>query len=316
MPVAAEPAPRKQNRLSLEGPLRDAGGGLQAREHDGGRTLDVVVETEHAFAILAQQRVGVGGQEVLELDERARKHFLHAHDELLHELRVGAPAETLLTKPEIERVHAHRVVVGANVQHDGQAHRRIDSRARRVERQLAHWDAHTARTEVTEPEDALAIGDDDDLHPGAGPVPQHLHDPASVGRTHVEATGAAKDVGELATRFAHRRRVDDGHHLFDVVDDGAEEESFVPILKRVQIDVALQIGRLRFVVLQDPPELLVLGEGARRNESSDPQRVAFGLGEAGSLVEQGVVENVHAAPRHFPSAPVPFRVVHRATIIA
>jgi hypothetical protein len=40
------------------------------RPGDGRRALDVVVEAEHAVPVLVQQRVGVGRQEILELDER------------------------------------------------------------------------------------------------------------------------------------------------------------------------------------------------------------------------------------------------------
>ena len=53
--------------------------------------------------------------------------------------------------------------------------------AGRVERELADGDAHAVRAEVAEPEDALAVGDDDDAR-AVRPVPQHLGDaPAVVG---------------------------------------------------------------------------------------------------------------------------------------
>ena len=227
--------------------------------------------------------------------------------------RVGvvAPSQTLLAEPEIERVHPHRLVVGPDVQHDRKAHRGIDSRAGRIESQLPHRDSHPARSQIAEPEDALAVGDDDDPNVAARPVPQHVDHPTRSAALTYKPRGRRKMWANWRLASPTVGVVDDRHHLFDVVDDGAEEEPFVPVLERVEIDVALQVGGLRFVVLEDASELLVLGEPTRRDQPPDLQRVALGLGEAGPLVEQGVVENIDAAARHAPDAAVGLRVVHR-----
>ena len=180
MPVAAEPAPKNRNLFSLRGRFVMRVAASQTREHDGGGALNVVIETKNAIAVLVQQRIGVGGQEIFELEERAGKHVLNAHDELFHELAVVAAAEPCLTKPQIERVGAHRLVVGPDVEHHGKAHGGVDSSARRIERQFSNRYSHATRTQVSQTQDALAVGDDDDLDVSARPIPQHVRDAAAV----------------------------------------------------------------------------------------------------------------------------------------
>ena len=91
MPVAADPAPRNMIRRSVNCRSGDPRGRVDAGQRHGGRALDVVVEAEHAIAVLVQQRVGVGRQEVLELDQRARVALLHGPHELVDEVEVRLP---------------------------------------------------------------------------------------------------------------------------------------------------------------------------------------------------------------------------------
>jgi hypothetical protein len=53
-------------------------------------------------------------------------------------------------------------------------------------------------------------------------------------------------VAELLARLADGRRVDDRHHLVDVIDHGPVEELLVPVLERDEVDVALRsiVGRV------------------------------------------------------------------------
>jgi hypothetical protein len=44
---------------------------------DGGRALDVVVETEHPVPVLLQQRIRIRCLEILELDQRVRIPRVH-----------------------------------------------------------------------------------------------------------------------------------------------------------------------------------------------------------------------------------------------
>lgn len=52
----------------------------------------------------------------------------------------------------------HYLVVGANIQQDGEALLRADSSTCRVQGQLAHGDAHAVAAQVSQAQDALPIG--------------------------------------------------------------------------------------------------------------------------------------------------------------
>ena len=45
--------------------------------------------------------------------------------------------------------------------------------------------------------------------------------------------------------LAHSRRVDQRHHLLDVVHHNAIEQGFVTVLQGNQVEIALEVGRLR-----------------------------------------------------------------------
>ena len=49
-----------------------------------------------------------------------------------------------------------------------------------------------------------------------------------------------EDVAELLAREAHRRRVDDRHHLVGVLGDDAKEQRLVAVVQRGQEDVFLE----------------------------------------------------------------------------
>ena len=54
--------------------------------------------------------------------------------------------------------------------------------AGRVERKLADRDAHAQRAEIPEPEDALAVGDDDETDALDSASAQHFGDAAAIPR--------------------------------------------------------------------------------------------------------------------------------------
>ena len=84
-----------------------------------------------------------------------------------------------------------------------------------------------------------------DANVGHVPVGERLgHAPAHV-VAHVEAARAAVDVRELEARLAHRRRVDDRHHLLEVLAHEPVEERLVAALQTCQERVLAEIARLR-----------------------------------------------------------------------
>jgi hypothetical protein len=105
----------------------------------------------------------------------------------------------------------------------------------------------------------------------------------------------AEEVSELLGRRAHGRCIDDRHHLFDVVDDHAVEEPFVPVLEGREIGVPAHVGDLTAVVLHDPGGLLVLTRHTRWKQTAESVLVPLFFAESGSPILPGVVEEVVAA---------------------
>ena len=64
----------------------------------------------------------------------------------------------------VEGCRGGRLVVGADVEGDGQDAVGRDAAARRVEGELADGDAHAVDAEVAQPQDARAVRHHDDVH--------------------------------------------------------------------------------------------------------------------------------------------------------
>ncbi len=153
---------------------------------------------------------------------------------------------------DVERVVEPLVVVGADVEQDRQRRGRVDAAAGRVERELADRDAHAAGALVAQAEDALAVGDDDHLDLRRGGVLQDRVDVVALRIGDEQAARAAIDVAELLAGEADRRRVDDRHHLGQVVEQEPVEQRLVGVLELAQVDVPFEVGRLRAIGLVRP----------------------------------------------------------------
>ena len=103
---------------------------------------------------------------------RRRQFLLDGLHELLDEVEIGLAGHALVPPADVFRRGQSFRVVGADVQDDRQRPRRMDTADQRVERQLADGDAHAAGALIADAEDALAVGDDDDVHLRVGTVPQ------------------------------------------------------------------------------------------------------------------------------------------------
>ena len=75
-----------------------------------------------------------------------------------------------------------------------------------------------------------------------------------------------------------------------MVDQQPEEQRFVAIVQRCQVDVLLEAGRLAPEILEHPPQLLLLGEHAGRQQAAQMQRVTLGLRERSAFVERRVLQ--------------------------
>lgn len=93
--------------------------------------------------------------------------------QLIHKLPLLIGGDLLPAAAHVQRVFPEGLVVGAQVQRQGEGGLGSDTRTSRVESQLANGDAHAIDAQVTQSEDTGAIGDTCDLHRGLGPIGDH-----------------------------------------------------------------------------------------------------------------------------------------------
>ena len=170
----------------------------------------------------------------------------------------------------------------------------MDAGAGGIERKLADRDAHAVGAEIAEAEDALAVGDHDELR-RMRPVAQQLGDAAAVVGADEEAARPLEDVAEALAGEPHGRRVDQRLDLVDVVADHAEEQRLVAVVQGVERDVFLQIVGQVAQVFQHARRLLLERQHVGRQQAAQAERIALLLGEGGALVEQRVAQHRQAA---------------------
>ena len=128
------------------GLAEEAHAGEDAGDDDPRRALDVVVEAGESPAVALEQANGVVLLEVFPLEQGVGEDLLHGLDEGLDEGVVRGPAQARAAVAEVERIVEQGLPIGAHVERDGQGEPGVDARARGVERELAHGDAHAARS--------------------------------------------------------------------------------------------------------------------------------------------------------------------------
>ena len=158
---------------------RNAGcvhGGQQRRGGDGGGSLDVVVEGAEAVAIALEQPRGIDAGKVFPLEQDVRPAFFDGGNERLDKVVVLLPAHALVLPADIDGVVEQGLVVGADVEQDGQAMLRRNAGERGVEGHFADGNAHAARALIAEAENAFAVADDDAAHVVVARVGEDLLD--------------------------------------------------------------------------------------------------------------------------------------------
>jgi hypothetical protein len=138
-------------------------GGERGGAHDRGRALDVVVERTDLIAIALQDAVGVGGAEVLPVDHGVGERARHGVDEQVDEGVVAFATHARVALAEVDLVVQQREVVRPDIDDHGDRVVRVDSGRGGVKALLAEADLDPAHTLVADAQDALAVGDDDEL---------------------------------------------------------------------------------------------------------------------------------------------------------
>ena len=167
----------------------------------------------------------------------------------------------------------------------------MDPGARRIERELPDRDAHSSDAEIPESEDPRVVGRDDDANAAVPPV--RAQDPGEVaamlGRE-VHPAGPAVDVAELLAGLADRGRVHDRRELVEVVEEEPVEEGLVPVLKRREEQVAMDVIGHLAVVLERPLLLFLRSRDGVREETLEAEGLALLTREAGAFVQERVLE--------------------------
>jgi hypothetical protein len=143
---------------------RDLDGGEQRADGDRRRALDVVIERAQPIPIALQQARRVVAGEVLPLQQDVRPARGNGRDEHLDEVVIFLPAHPFVAPPQVKGVVQKFPAIGADVQHDRQRGRGVQSAAGGVQRQLAYRDPHAAGAQVAETEYPLPVGDDNRHH--------------------------------------------------------------------------------------------------------------------------------------------------------
>jgi hypothetical protein len=206
-----------------------------------GGALDVVVEGADLVAISREDgdRVEIG--EILPLDAAFRVELLDRRYEFVDEGEILFAAHAVLAQALVKRIIEQDLVVGANVEDDGQTVLRRHAGAGGVERELADWDAHAAGSEIAETEDALTICDDDEAHVAFRPIGEQLLQAAARADRQIHAARRAEDMTEFLACLADRRSINDWHVSRRVGHQDRVVERLVPRLQIRQHEVFLQI---------------------------------------------------------------------------
>jgi hypothetical protein len=226
---------------------------------------------------------------------RARKHCAHALDEGLDERVVGLPLEPPAAMADVERIVEQRGVVRSDVEDDRQDLRRVDPRARDVERELADRNPHAPGALVAQTQDALVVGDHDEADVLIGIVAEPVGNPVDVVGREPDAAHVAHDVAVALAGIAHRRRVDDRHELRQVLDEHAVEEHLVAVQERREADVPLEVRRFRAHVLELELHLLLDRLRRRGQETVQAEAAALFGREGEALVRGGILQQPDAA---------------------
>jgi hypothetical protein len=152
-----------EERLVLELGVLGLHRGEDRGEDDAAGALDVVVEARDVRAVLVEEARGVLAAKVLKVDKDARPKVLRRLDKGVDKAVVLGPAvRALLAQAEVELVVEQVLVVGADVEHDREHARWVDTSASTVDLGLADAD-RDARGEVRAREGRSAF----DIQPAA-----------------------------------------------------------------------------------------------------------------------------------------------------
>ena len=201
----------------------------------------------------------------------------------------------MLAQAHVKGIGQVGLVVGAGIEIDGQQALGRHTGRGGVELQLADRDAHAVGAEIAEAEDAAAVGHADEAHILLGPVAQYLLHLALLGDREIHAQGAPQNVVEIQAGVADCGVVDDLQEPCRIRHQRAVEQRFIAVEQAHQVDEAVEIGGFLGQLLHHAAELGFEGFGDLGHQAGEAQGFPFSGGEAGALVEGGIVQEFHPA---------------------
>ena len=268
-----------------------ADGRQDACDHHGCGSLNVVVERGDPCAVLREVVEARAVSEVLPLQQRIRIHLDDSVDELVDEAVVLLATKPRLAVSDVELIVEQFCVVGADIQRDGDATLRMDSRRCCVQRKLPDGYPHTTSTLIANAEDAFVVGHHNDRRLHHGACTENVGNPASVPGSDVDATLPSVDPRPVRTCKRDGRRVDDGDRVCQVVRDEPIEERFIAIHQAVQVNVLSDIGRLEVVLDSDPSHLAFEEGDLVRQEPGEAESLSLVPGKGVPLVQKRVAQD-------------------------
>jgi hypothetical protein len=123
----------------------------------------------------------------------------------------------------VERVIAERLVVGSQIEGEGQSAVGVDTGASSVQGQLADRNTHAVDTKVTKTENTRTVSEDGDVDL-VGPVVKNLAEIAPIVPREVHALGLCPDLVPSYAGLADGRGVDERSQFLDILAEESVEE--------------------------------------------------------------------------------------------
>ncbi len=166
----------------------------------------------------------------------------------------------------------------------------MNAAERRVKGHLSDGDTHSARALVAQSENSFAVADDNAFHTVVARMSQNLSDAVFIRIAEEQAPRPSPYLAETLATLAHRWRVHQWQHLFNIANQKRIEQRLVGILQIAEKSVFIEGSRLSRQCLQPALNLFIETPDVRWKQTVQVEYVAFVIGESCSLIETGRID--------------------------
>ncbi len=193
-----------------------------------------------------------------------------------------------MPRPQVQRILEEPGVVGAHIEVERQRAQRVNAGTGRVQRGLPDRNPHPANPLVADPENRFVVGHDDDLRIIVACVPERVDHVAAIGGRDEDSARAPVNVAVVLAHFADCRRVDDRHHLFEMVEHQPVKQGLVAISQRVEEQIFTDVVAGLQEVVVDARLLFDRCRDSGRYDAAQAQLFSLLEAEAGAFIENRV----------------------------